>query len=262
MLPARDLSLPREQVLDWVRGCGEAIVDYYGKFPVAEVRLEISSRRGGGVRSGRTWNGRLIRIQLGTTTTEQELRDDWMLTHELCHLAFPDLDEKHAWMYEGLATWVEPVARARTGRLSLESMWLQTLEGMPKGLPGPKDGKLDGTTAWGRTYWGGAYYWMRADLEIRERTKNEKSLQTALRAILAAGGDGSQRWTVDAVVDKGDEATGTTALRDLYREMGQGAYLPDLPALWKRLGVEKKGGTIVFDDGAPQAALRRSLTSK
>src|SRR5436190_14438670 len=84
VLPDRDVALSREKILGWVKGCGETIADYYGKFPVPKVRLEISARRGGGIRSGRTWDGRLIRIQIGTTTTESELDSDWMLTHEMC----------------------------------------------------------------------------------------------------------------------------------------------------------------------------------
>jgi hypothetical protein len=261
-LPSRDLTLTSDQILAWVRACGESVSDYFGKFPVAQVRLDISARRGGGIQNGRTYNGQRIRIQLGTATTVEELRDDWVLTHEMCHLAFPDLDTKYAWMYEGYATYVEPIARVRAGRMSVETMWKEALEGMPKGMPGPKDEGLDGTKSWGRTYWGGAYFWMMADLEIRERTRNKVSLQTALRGILAAGGDGSQRWTVDDVIGKGDEATGTTVLRELYNEMGQRCCTPDLPALWKRLGVDLRDGTLVLDEKAPQAELRRALTSK
>jgi hypothetical protein len=262
VLPSRELALRREQVLDWVKGCAETVADYFGKFPVEKVRIEISARRGGGIRGGRTWNGRLIRIQLGTTAREDDLKSDWMLTHELCHLAFPDLDEKFAWMYEGCATYVEPIARVRSGRMTPEALWKETLDGMPKGLPGPQDEGLDGTTAWGRTYWGGAYFWMKADLGIRDRTKNKCSLQTALRGILGAGGDGTKNWTVAEVIEKGDAATGTTILLELYKEMGNAPYTPDLPALWKQLGVERHGDGIVVDDQAPQSSLRRSLTER
>jgi len=262
LLPSRELALPREEVLGWVKACGQTVADYFGKFPVAKVRLEISARRGGGIRDGRTWNGRLVRIQLGTTAGEGDLKNDWMLTHEFFHLGFPDLDTKFAWMYEGYATYVEPIARVHSGRLSVDALWKETLDGMPKGLPEATDAGLDGTKSWGRTYWGGAYFWMRADLGIRDRTKNKFSLQTALRGILEAGGNGSKLWTVDDVIEKGDDATGTTVLHDLYKEMGHAHYKPDLPALWKELGVELRGDDIVVDEQAPQAALRRALTEK
>jgi hypothetical protein len=261
-MPERELAASREQILGWVRRCGESVSDYFGRLPVPAVRLELTSTPGRGARSGRTWNGRLIRLSLGAGTREEDLRDDWTLTHELCHLAFPDLDEHYAWIYEGYATWVEPVIRARAGLLKPEQFWRETLEGMPKGLPGPKDEGLDGTKAWGRTYWGGALFWMSADLEIRERTRNKHSLQTVLRAVLDAGGDGAHRWSVDQLLAKGDEATGTTVLRDFYARMGEAPYRADLPALWKSLGVERRGGDLVFDDDAPRASLRRALTAR
>jgi hypothetical protein len=261
-LPGRDTALSREAILAWVKASAESVADYYGKFPVAKVRLEITVRRGGGVQNGRTTGGQRIQVQVGSDAREQDLKDDWVLTHEMIHLAFPDLDSKYAWMYEGLATYGEPIARVRTGRMNVKRMWKETLEGMPKGVPGPQDGGLDGTKSWGRTYWGGAYFWMKADLEIREGTGNKASLRTALRGILDAGGDGTQHWGVDDVIRKGDDATGTTVLRDLYKEMGQAAATPDLPALWKDLGVDLKGEELVFDDQAPRASLRRALTAK
>jgi hypothetical protein len=35
---------------------------------------------------------------------------------------------------------------------------------------------------------------------------------------------------------------------------------PDLDQLWKELGVERRGETVVFDDSAPLAAIRRAIT--
>jgi predicted metalloprotease with PDZ domain len=262
VFPTQPLSVSRDQVVAWVKACGDTMVDYFGKFPVEKVRLELSSKGKGGVKGGRTWNGRLIRIELGSATSEAGLRDDWMLTHEFCHLSFPDLDEKFAWVYEGMAVYTEPIARVRSGRMKAPQMWKETLEGMPKGLPGPSDGALDGTTAWGRKYWGGALFWLRADLGIREKTKGAATLQTALRGILAAGGNGTQKWSPAEIMKKGDEATGTTVLQDLYREMGQAPYKADLPSLWKELGVAKDGADVVVDDQAPQAELRKALTSR
>ena len=262
VFPERALPLTREQVLAWVETCGATVADYFDRFPVSKVRLELSSRGKGGIRSGRTWNGRLVRIELGSSTREQDLAEDWMLTHEFLHLAFPDLDEKHAWLYEGYATYVEPIARVRSGRLTAERLWKETLEGMPKGLPADKDGGLDGTQDWGRTYWGGALFWLRADLDIRERSQGKATLQTALRAILGAGGDGTKLWPVEELLTKGDLATGTTVFHDLYRQMGQAAYKADLKGLFRRLGVEDRRGGVILDDQAPLASLRRALTTR
>jgi len=68
-----------------------------------------------------------------------------------------------------------------------------------------------------------------ADVRIRERTRNRKGLQDALRGILNAGGN------IEAAVQV------------------------DLPALWKRLGIEVHGRNVVFDDQTPLAAVRPAI---
>lgn len=40
------------------------------------------------------------------------------MTHEMVHLAFPSVPDQHHWIEEGLATYVEPIARARASEIS------------------------------------------------------------------------------------------------------------------------------------------------
>jgi hypothetical protein len=46
-------------------------------------------------------------------------------------------------------------------------------------------------------------------------------------------------------------------LMQLYNEMKTTPVQPDLRLLWSKLRVEMKGEAIIFDDGAPWAAVRR-----
>jgi hypothetical protein len=48
-------------------------------------------------------------------------------------------------------------------------------------------------------------------------------------------------------------------MRDLYVKMAGAPFPVDLPNLWKRLGVKLIGDKVVFDDGAPLAAVRRAI---
>jgi hypothetical protein len=106
-----------------------------------------------------------------------------MMTHELVHLAFPDVAEDHHWIEEGIATYVEPIARVQIGDLTPERIWTDMLRDMPKGEPQPFDQGLDHTHTWGRTYWGGALFCLLADVRIRQETNNRTGLQDALRGI-------------------------------------------------------------------------------
>ncbi len=256
-------SVSRPALLAWVETSARAVSGYLGRFPVPHLRLTIVTGGRGGAGGGTTWGGDepRTRIRAGRRTTEADLADDWVLTHEMVHLTFPDMPDGYAWMEEGLATYVEPIARARAGLLTEAEVWRELVDGLPEGQPGPHDGGLDGNRSWGRTYWGGALYWLLADVEIRERTKNRKGLEDALRGILDAGGSIRQSWPADRTLAAADRATGGTTLHDLHARLGKKPERVDLDALWKRLGVARTSGGVTFDDGAPLAAVRRAITA-
>lgn len=184
------------------------------------------------------------------------------MTHELVHMAFPDLPDEEHWMEEGLATYVEPMARLRMGQISAETVWGEMMDGMPKGEPREGDEGLDRTHTWGRTYWGGALFCLVADVEIRKETKNRKGLQDALRAIVAAGGAIDQQWPLERTLSIGDRATGTHVLSRMYAEWSTRPVEVDLPGLWRELGVRSDGGRVEFEAKAPLAAVRVGMMAR
>lgn len=258
-----ELTLSHETILAWVTRCVRAVAEYFGRLPDPTARLLIVPVGGSGIRGGTTYGyrGAASRILLGHDTTEAQLDRDWVLVHELVHQGFPAVSDEHHWMEEGLATYVEPIARAQTGQLSVSKVWADLVEGLPKGLPQPGDKGLDHTPTWGRTYWGGALFYLLAELEIRRRTDNRAGLQDALRGVVAAGGNISRSWPVEKVLTTGDAATGTHVLTELYNQMKDKAVEVDLGALWRQLGVAMQGATVSFDDSAPLSPIRRAITA-
>jgi hypothetical protein len=257
------LSPPlRKLVLEWVTSSARAVTIYYVKFPVNEVHIDLHFFEGHGMRGGHTngWNGATIKIKVGSLSTASDFAEDWLMTHEMVHLAFPSVPDAHHWIEEGLATYVEPIARARAGFLTSEKVWTDLVDGLPQGLPEPGDRGLDFTPTWGRTYWGGALFCLLADVEIRKRTGNAKGLEDALRAILAAGGTIESDWPLLKALRIGDDAIGAPVLSELYEKMKAAPSPVDLNALWKELGVERKDGRIRFNDSAPLAGIRRAIT--
>ena len=262
------LDLAHDQVIQWIQTAARAVSEYYGRFPVPRARvlvLPIPDRRG--VLSGTTWGSvggfsAFTRMRLGEHTTEQDLTSDWTMTHEFVHTALPSLAPDHHWLEEGLATYVEPLARAQIGTLTPEYVWQETVQGMPQGEPLPGQQGLDRTHTWASTYWGGALFCMEADIAIREKTGNRKGLQDALRGVLAAGGSIAVDWPISKVITVADRATGTSVLADLYATMGKASYTPiDLDALWKALGIRSDNGKIAFNNRAPLAQIREALTA-
>ena len=80
-------------------------------------------------------------------------------------------------------------------------------------------------------------------------------LEHALRRILAAGGNIETAWELSRVLDAGDRATGVPVLRELYEEMKDKPVKVDLEDLWKKLGIRKRGETVVLDDHAPWVSI-------
>jgi hypothetical protein len=256
------LNVPQADVIAWVQAAAESVTAYYGRFPVPHLTLRIMPYSGHGVGHGMTFGmrGGFIKIALGSDTTKAELMNDWMLTHEMIHLAFPSVADEHHWIEEGISTYVEPIARIRASHMREEQMWADLIRDMPKGQPQAGDEGLDRTHTWGRTYWGGALFCFDADVEIRRQTQNKKGLQDALRGILDAGGNITNDWELTKALKIGDQATGTTVLTDLYNQMKDHPVSVDLQEKWKQLGIEWNGSTVHLRDDAPEAAIRRAIT--
>ena len=259
-----ELAVSQDQLKRWVQNAADAIVAYYGRFPVPHLRLQIEPSGGNGIRGGKTFGrgGGMIIIHIGSRTPESELASDWMMTHEMVHLTFPSMADEHHWIEEGIATYAEPIGRIQAGQMAAAEMWADLVRDMPKGQPRAGDKGLDHTHTWGRTYWGGALYCLRADVEIRQRTQNAKGLQDALRGILEAGGDIREDWELRKALETGDRATGTHVLMNLYEEMKDKPVEVDLGDLWKQLGVKKENGKVTLLDDAPLAKVRLAITAR
>jgi hypothetical protein len=255
-------ELPQERIVQWIENSAKVVQGYYGEFPVPHVRVRVNPRSGGGIGPASTYgpDDARIRISLGRDVAERQLEGDWVMIHEFVHLAFPWM-RGHDWLGEGLATYVEPIARGQAGQLSTAQVWEDLLGGMPQGLPRAGDRGLDHTPTWGRTYWGGALFCFAAEIEIRRRTENRHGLQDALRGILSRGGSIGAVWTIEQTLAAGDDAVGVPVLSELYERLRAAPVAPDLAALGKELGLELRGDEVVFDDDAPLAALRRAITA-
>jgi len=256
-----DFSNGTAPLVAWIKRSLGIVAAYYGHFPASELRIRVSSANAGGVRHGTTFgaHGALIRLTVGREVTQTELFNDWVLVHEMTHLALPDVGSEHIWLSEGLAVYVEGVARAQAGNRNAAEVWADEARAMPRGLPQAGDGGLDHTHTWGRTYWGGALFCLLADVEIRRRTDNRVGLQTALRAVARASGGLVSDWPIERVLSVGDAAVGTHVLEELYARSKDAPLQTDLPSLWRSLGIAPAGDSFELNDDAPLAKIRDAI---
>lgn len=250
-----------EPLLEWIRRSLGIVSAYYGTFPMSSLRIQVVPQDGDGVRGGKTWGyrGGFIRVQVGREVTAAQLLDDWVLVHEMTHLALPDVGDDQSWFSEGLAVYVEGVAREQAGNRTQQDVFAEQMKQMPRGMPQAGDRGLDHTHTWGRTYWGGAMFCFLADVEIHRRTGNRLGLQDAMRAVAKASGGLSADWPINRVFATADAATGTQVLEELYAQMKDSPVTPDLHDLWAKLGVVSDGGSVRLHDDAPLADIRRAI---
>ena len=259
------LDLSQEAILAHVRSAASAVTAYYGRFPVTRDRiLIVPVSDGQGIGHGTTWGDMagfpaMTRIHIGQHATQADLDDDWMMTHELVHTGFPNLPDEQHWMEEGLAVYVEPLARVLTGELTAKKVWNDMARDMHQGEPQAGDQGLDRTQTWGRTYWGGAMFSLVADVEIRRATNNRKGLRDALRAIVDHGGTIDHDWDLPKALTIGDQATGTHVLSEQYARWKDAPVSVDLDKLWSELGIRRNGNEIEFVDDAPLAKVREAI---
>jgi hypothetical protein len=253
-----------DELIEWAGRSASIVAGYYGAFPVSTLEINIMAVDGTGVRNGRAEAdpSPRIRVAVGRKVTKAELLSDWVLVHEMTHLALPEVGRAHAWLAEGLATYVEGIARVQAGNLSARELWQEDVAAMPKGMPAAGDAGLDHTHTWGRTYWGGALFCLAADVAIRERSDNKHGLQDALRAVLRQSGGMITSWPVERVFSTGDAATGTTVLAEAYALARDSPSGPDPQELWRRLGIRVADGALQLDAGSRQAEIREAITRR
>lgn len=260
--PTQHLPFPQETLVAWIRAKADAVARYYKGFPIKRALLLIMFHPKGTQIEGHTegGGGASVTLIVGRERTLESLKRNWTITHEMVHLAFPSVKRNHHWIEEGIATYVEPLARVRVGDITSEKYWGELVKGLPQGQPEAGDRGLDRTHTWGRTYWGGALFCFVADMKIRVETKNQRSLDDALRGIVQAGGNVAHDWPIERALKAGDDATGTNVLQTLYAQWATSPVTVDLKAWWQRLGISMNGGQPSFNDGAPLTQLRQSVT--
>lgn len=256
-----DFEVDRDVIWKWITDAARGVTLYYGRFPVPECILRITPRSGRGAMWGQAsgYPKPNVLIVLGQQSTAEDFSEDWTLTHEIAHLAFPNVARRHLWIEEGLATYVEPVVRYKMGLRTERSVWSEWYQSMPQGQPEDGDRGLDFTPSWGRVYWGGALFALVADVEIRRQSQNRFGLRQALQGIVNSGGSMRVQWKIEDAFAAGDRATETPVLLTEYKNRRADPAPVNLEELWMKLGVSFDNGRVKLDDDAPWADIRRGI---
>ena len=255
-----------DEIREWVGDAAQVVTPLFGRFPVDRSTLFVVPAKGEDeVVFGKVLSlaGASVVLVVGDKMPAAARHRDWVLVHELFHLGFPTFRGEGRWLGEGLATYYEPVLRARAGWTTEPEVYRQFARNMPRGMParGSSAG-LAQRDDLDSIYWGGALFCFAADVRIREETRGRRSLDDVVRAALARGGDATKVWTVAEVVRLGDEVTDTKVLSSMYERYAARGERIDLDGLLASLGVDRDGVGMGLDERRPLAWVRRQIVGR
>ncbi len=70
-------------------------------------------------------------------------------------------------------------------------------------------------------------------------------------------------WPIGKILETADHAVGLDVMMELYDRNRAAPVTPDLPKLWRDLGIDTADdGTIHLRDDAPLSAVREAITRK
>lgn len=258
--PTSGLDLPFSALVEWTRSRTEAVSTFFHGLPVPRALVVVVPAPGRrGVRFGNLLpeSAPGIALLVGQHATSSDLAADWILVHELLHLGVPSFHQEGKWFDEGIATYFEPIVRARAGLLDEPGVWRELSAGMADGIRALTVDGLENTDDTG-TYWGGALFCLLADVELRGRSNGRLGLEDGLRKLRAAGAHTSVVWPLQRALRTADAAFDAPVLSRLADHYARPAAL-DLDALFKKLGVALHGTTVTLRNDAPLAWLRQAI---
>ena len=171
----------------------------------------VIAGRGRAMGEGKTLSGGggTIFLRVGEQATPKNLEQDWVLTHEMTHLTFPTQESPAPLGGRGRRHVCRAFC-AREDRLADARRGVERRRRRRAARPCPRRATRASIarTRGGSTYWGGALFYLLADVGIRQRTQNKFGLEHALRGINAAGGNNAVRWSIEETFAAGDKAVG------------------------------------------------------
>lgn len=261
------LAIGADAALAWLRGAVRVAAGSDGKFPAQRLSALVvpAGDHEEPVPFGMVARGGepSVLLLVSETAREAALASDWVLPHELSHLLLPFVEREQAWLSEGFATYYQEVLRVRAGVLSEREGMQSLASSLRDAAAGDGDAsvpaesaRMHATQRYRKVYWGGAAFWLAADVELRRRTQGHRTLDALLHTLRAEGGH--DVWTADALIARLDALAGSPVFSQ-GRDDALARPFPTFEPTLEALGVRGSADAIELDDAAPLAEIRRAL---
>jgi hypothetical protein len=260
----------RTEVIEWVRGTADALTLVYGRWPRDRWRVRVStydSRGRDPVPWGQVNRGSpdVVSFYIDPGASQRQLETNWTAYHEFSHLLIPYRGWGDMWFSEGLASYYQNLLQARHGIFDEREMWQRLYDGFMRGRTNHRPDlnleelspRMRESRSFMRVYWSGAWYFFRADLELRLRSGGKQSLDTALAQLNLCCADTSM--SARRIAAQLDKLTGQELFLPLFGQVSDSYSLPPFEEQFAELGIEVVDGNVRLDEAHEQAAVRRAI---
>jgi hypothetical protein len=263
------------EIVEWLRSASSNVSLAYGRFPNPSPRVVvIPAGHGSWVGSSPVPFGRVTRDReekveffVNPDRPIHEFYADWTATHEFSHLLLPYVRSRHKWISEGFASYYQNVLMARAGHYTESEAWQKLYAGFERGrLSRPELSPNEAAVAGVRKarmkiYWSGAAIALLADIELRERSGGQESLDVALDRFQRCCLPSRSSWSGPRLFAKLDSLLDEPVFMPLYRKYADAAGFPDIGPALQRLGVRLDNNSVSVTPHAELADLRIDITS-
>jgi len=257
-----------DKITAWIDQAARGVALAHGRFPNPNPQIlvvPVRSSRNSPVPFGRVIRdgGEAVQFFADPARDLSDFNADWTATHEFAHLLLPYVKDR--WVSEGFASYYQNVLMARSGNYSETQGWSKLHAGIERARNvRPKISPLDTSGGGGRArmmvYWSGAAMALLGDIRQRQLSSGSESLEVILGRLRSCCLPSDRAWTAQQLFRKLDELSEHKVWLALYQHYADTPGVADLTPAYRQLGIQVSGdGTVVLDDNAPQAALRRRL---
>ena len=263
----------RQNLVEWMTALSEALRLVYGHWPRKHWQTIISPAPSSGsdpIPWAEVKRGAIdqINFYVNPGASAKELKRAWTGYHELAHLLIPYQGSGDAWFSEGLASYYQYILQARSGIIDERAMWQNLYDGYQRGVADNRfsdmplrevsnDMRREG--GFMRVYWSGAWYFLAADVRLRQQSRGRLSLDKALGKLNRCCADDSL--SIPVIVQKLDELNRVMLFQSLYDELVVSREVPPYEPIFSSLGISIEDGRVHLQQQGPGVMIRSGIVS-
>lgn len=266
-----ETAMNNEAIARWIQATATDVSLVYGRFPNPSPQVVVypSNSSRGGVGFGRVVRdgGESVELRINPNDDVATFFDDWTATHEFSHMLLPYLSSEYHWISEGFSQYYQNILLTRAGAYDAERMWQNLYAGFERGRKSHPELSPNEATSGSirssrmKVYWSGAALALLADVELRERSNGEESLDDVLQRLQACCLPSTHTWSGLELFGKLDTLIDEPLFVPLYRRHADTAGFPDTSEVYSRLGLTISADKVRIKRNGELKSIRDAMTT-